>query len=104
MRRLLIHVVDSDPRRAARVASNALSQLEDTSIDIVAQGAAVDALKAPARWLGELPRSCRVLACANSLSSLGLDASELDSAVTVVPSAAAHLAEGQWAGAAYVRI
>lgn len=104
MRRLLIHVVDGDPRRAARVASNALAQLDDISIEIVLQGSVIDAVTRPARWLAELPPSTVVLVCANSLSSFGLDHGDVVAPAAVIPAAVAHIAEGQWSGAAYVRV
>lgn len=104
MRRVLIHVVDGDPRRAARVATNALAQRDDVSIEIVLQGPVIDAVTAPAVWLSELPANTTLLVCANSLNTFGLDHSDIVAPAAVIPAAVAHIAEAQWAGAAYVRV
>ncbi len=45
-----------------------------------------------------------VAACGNSMERERIEQDQLTEGVTVLPSAVIHLAEQQWAGAAYVRV
>nr|WP_240690176.1 hypothetical protein [Arthrobacter sp. PAMC25564] len=66
-------------------------------------------LLATASTLGEsiseaLGQGIRILACGNSLRSVGRTPGELLPGVDSVPAAIAHLAARQWEGRAYIRL
>jgi uncharacterized protein len=108
---LLIHVysdVLDVVASALRVAQNAIATLPpDATVRIVVQGGAVRALVSHS---GEheqvMARESRiqVVACSNSLRGARIDPGEVSAGVTVVPAAVSHIAEQQWAGAAYMRL
>jgi len=94
---------------ALRSAANAVAALPaGVPVEVVVQGPGV-ALLAAGSTLEEpvseaLARGIRILACGNSLRSVGLAPGELSSGVGSVPAAIAHLAARQWEGWAYVRL
>jgi intracellular sulfur oxidation DsrE/DsrF family protein len=94
LRGLLLHVSGSEESQVQagiRAARNARAQLPELTMEIVVQGPAV-----------AFP--VRVLACGNSMRSVGLEPAELFRDVTVVPAAVAHLAARQLDGWAYIRV
>lgn len=110
-RELLIHAFDSDPAiitAAMRVARNASQGLPEARIRVVVQGQAVVGLVGGSGFEDELGDTLRgvidVAACGNSMDREGIEQDQLTVGVTVVPSAVVHLAQQQWAGAAYVRV
>lgn len=110
-RELLIHAFGSDPAvitAALRVARNASHGLPQARIRVVVQGPAVTGLVGGSGVDDDLVDTLRgtidVAACGNSMEREGIEQDQLTEGVTVVPSAVVHLAEQQWAGAAYVRV
>ncbi|TCJ21768.1 hypothetical protein E0W80_15615 [Microbacterium sp. PI-1] len=108
---LLIHAFGSDPAvitGALRVARNASYGLPEARIRVVVQGPAVAGLVSGAGFDEDLVDTLRgmidVAACGNSMEREGVEQDQLSEGVTAVPSAVIHLAEQQWAGAAYVRV
>ncbi len=108
---LLIHAFGSDPgviTGALRVARNASHGLPEARIRVVVQGPAVAGLVSGAGFDEDLADTLRgmidVAACGNSMERERIEQDQLTEGVTVVPSAVIHLAEQQWAGAAYVRV
>ena len=108
---LLIHAFGSDPAvitGALRVARNASRGLPEARIRVVVQGPAVEGLVSGSGFERDLVDALRgvidVAACGNSMEREGIEQDQLTEGVTVVPSAVIHLAEQQWAGAAYVRV
>lgn len=94
---------------ALRSARNVRAEMANVPLEIVVQGGAVasvvtadgvyaDALQA----IAEVPVA--VALCHNSLVGAGLDDSDVPTGLVVVPAAAAHLAQRQWQGWAYVRL
>ena len=107
---LLIHAFGSDPAvitGALRVARNASHGLPGARIRVVVQGPAVAGLVNGSGFDEDLIDTLRgvidVAACGNSMERESIEQDQLAEGVTVVPSAVIHLAEQQWAGAAYVR-
>jgi intracellular sulfur oxidation DsrE/DsrF family protein len=92
-----------------RSAANARAALRSgAAIEVVVQSPGVRLLTADspvsevishARQLG-----VEVLACANSVRSVGLEAEDFAAGVGTVPAAVADLAERPWQGWAYVRL
>lgn len=110
-RELLIHAFGSDPAvitGALRVARNASHGLPEARIRVVVQGPAVAGLVSGAGFDEDLADTLRcpleVTACGNSMEREGITQDQLTKGVIVVPSAVIHLAQQQWAGAAYVRV
>lgn len=110
-RGLLLHVSGGDEshlQAGIRSARNARAQLPDLAMEIVVQGPAVallqsgSALESELAALGAVPVS--VLACGNSLRSVGVEPGALLRDVTVVPAAVAHLATRQLDGWAYIKV
>jgi intracellular sulfur oxidation DsrE/DsrF family protein len=110
-RGLLLHVSGGEEAQlqaGIRSARNARAQLPEMTMEIVVQGPAVaflhadSALTAELAMLGEVPVA--VLACGNSLRSVGIEPDALFPGVTVVPAAVAHLATRQLEGWAYIRV
>lgn len=110
---LLLHVWTDDAadgaaalRTVQRVAANARAELgPEVAVQVVVQGAAVRLLLA-ADDDGAVPLEpgLDIVACANSLRSLGAEPGALRADVGIVPAAVAHLARQQWAGWAYLRV
>lgn len=94
---------------ALRSAANAVAALAPgVPVEVVVQGPGV-VLLATASTLGEsiseaLGQGIRILACGNSLRSVGLTPGQLLPGVDSVPAAIAHLAARQWEGWAYIRL
>ncbi|MBS1697831.1 MAG: DsrE family protein [Actinobacteria bacterium] len=110
-REILIHAFDEDPAVVAgalRVGRNAAQALPDIIVQVVVQGIAVTGVTTDGGFdedIAEtLARGVRVVACGNSMHRAHVEPSQIAPGVDVVPSAVAHLAERQWAGAAYVRV
>ena len=110
-RGLLLHVSGGEESHllaGIRSARNARAQLPHLAMEIVVQGPAVaflqsgSALESELAALGAVPVS--VLACGNSLRSVGVEPGALLRDVTVVPAAVAHLATRQLDGWAYIRV
>nr|WP_274638384.1 DsrE family protein [Microbacterium bovistercoris] len=108
---ILIHAFSEDPEvitAALRVARNAAQSLPDAIVEVVVQGIAVTGLTVGGRFEDDIAqtmtRGVRTVACGNSIERAGLDPAQLMAGIEVVPSAIVHLAEQQWAGAAYVRV
>lgn len=94
---------------ALRSAANAVAALvPGVPVEVVVQGPGVGLLTAGSTLeepVSEaLARGIRILACWNSLRSVGLTPEQLSSGVGSVPAAIAHLATRQWEGWAYVRL
>lgn len=110
-REVLIHAFAEDPEVVAgalRVARNAAQALPEDSVQVVVQGIAVTGIAVGGGFdediAGTLARGVRIVACGNSMERAHLESSQMAPGVQVVPSAVAHLANQQWAGAAYVRV
>ncbi len=110
---LLIHAYSDAPdvlTAALRVARNAVAGLGDgATVQVVVQGGAVRGLTADTALEQDLlsmmqEGSVDVIACRNSMRSAGIEPDRLLAGVGTVPAAVSHLAELQWAGAAYVRL
>ena len=110
-RGILLHVSGNEEaqlRAGITSARNVRAQLPDIIMEIVVQGPAVaflsddSALSGELATLGEVP--IVVLACGNSLRSVGIESKGLLSGVTVVPAAVVHLAMRQLEGWAYIRV
>lgn len=110
-RGMLLHVSRGEEahlQAGIRSARNARAQLPEITMEIVVQGPAVAILHADSdlaaelSTLGEVPVA--VLACGNSLRSVGIEPDSLSPGVTVVPAAVAHLATRQLEGWAYIRV
>jgi hypothetical protein len=109
---LLLHVWTDDTasgvaalRTAQRVAANARAELgPEVAVQVVVQGAAVRLLLAADDAAVALDPGLDIVACTNSLRSLGAGPEELRASVAAVPAAVAHLARQQWAGWAYLRV
>lgn len=108
---LLLHVSGADAAQiqsGIRAALNAHAQIPDVTMELVVQGPAVEFLRAESVLVPELAAlgtvPVRVLACANSMRSRGLEPHELAHGVSVVPAAVAHLAARQLEGWAYIRV
>lgn len=110
---LLIHSAGPLERDALagilRSASNARAALgPGVAIEVLVQGPGVKLLgtdpAAVEAITGSRQQDVRILACANSMRSAGLEKNDLASGVDVVPAAIAHLAERQWNGWAYARL
>lgn len=112
---LLLHVSGTEEpqlKAGIRAARNARAQLPDLMMEIVVQGPAVAFLQSGAALEPELaseltdlgPVHVAVLACANSMRSIGVKPDELLRGVIVVPAAVAHLATRQLDGWAYIRV
>jgi intracellular sulfur oxidation DsrE/DsrF family protein len=108
---ILIHAFAENPdviTGALRVARNAAQGLPDRIVEVVVQGPAVTGLTADGGFEDDLAQTLitgvNIVACRNSLDRAGLDPSQLAAGIAVVPSAVVHLAERQWAGAAYIRV
>nr|WP_246301455.1 DsrE family protein [Microbacterium immunditiarum] len=82
--------------------------MAEARVRVVVQGAAVTGLARGAglddEVLTALERRIEVVGCSNSMKRHDVRSDQLADGVGVVPSAIVHLAERQWAGAAYVRI
>jgi intracellular sulfur oxidation DsrE/DsrF family protein len=111
LRGLLLHVSGSEESQVQagiRAARNARAQLPELTMEIVVQGPAVAFLQSASALESELAAlnavPVRVLACGNSMRSVGLEPAELFRDVTVVPAAVAHLAARQLDGWAYIRV
>lgn len=113
--RLLLHFAGPgtgpwpDLAAAARIARNARTELPDAAIEVVVQGPCVAQLAAGPQLNADLAAlaaegDIEVSACRNSMRSAGVEEAALAPGVRPVPAAVAHLANGQFAGAAYVRI
>lgn len=112
-RGLLIHSVGPLEQEALagilRSAANARAALKSgAAIEVVVQGSGVRLLTAESP-VSEVISHARqleveVLACGNSMRSVGLEAENFAPGVGTVPAAVAHLAERQWQGWAYVRL
>lgn len=94
---------------ALRSAANAVAALAaGVPVEVVVQGPGVSLLAAGStqeELVSEaLAQGIRILACGNSLRSVGLEPGELSAGVGSVPAAIAHLATRQWEGWAYVRL
>jgi intracellular sulfur oxidation DsrE/DsrF family protein len=94
---------------ALRSAANAVAALAaGVPVEVVVQGPGVSLLAAGStqeKSVSEaLAQGIRILACGNSLRSVGLEPGELSAGVGSVPAAIAHLATRQWEGWAYVRL
>lgn len=94
---------------ALRSAANAVAALAaGVPVEVVVQGPGVSLLAAGStqeKLVSEaLAQGIRILACGNSLRSVGLEPGELSAGVGSVPAAIAHLATRQWEGWAYVRL
>ncbi|NVM96750.1 hypothetical protein G6034_17940 [Arthrobacter sp. AETb3-4] len=94
---------------ALRSAANAVAALAaGVPVEVVVQGPGVSLLAAGSTLeesVSEvLAQGIRILACGNSLRSVGLEPGELSAGVGSVPAAIAHLATRQWEGWAYVRL
>ncbi|MFQ4149783.1 DsrE family protein [Arthrobacter sp. LAPM80] len=110
---LVFHGTGPDPGtwlpNVLRAASNAAEDLgAGTDIHVVIQGPGVALLvpgyAAADRLEALLRRGVKVLACGNSLRSVGLEATDLTAGVGTVPAAVGYLARLQWAGWAYIRL
>lgn len=109
---LLIHAYGADPdilSTAFRVARHTARELSsDVGIHIAVQGPAVEQLTAGSSFAEEITEvttshAVEVVACSNSMATVGVDKSELHNSVGSVPSAVAYIAQKQWEGWAYVR-
>lgn len=94
---------------ALRSAANAVAALgPGVPVEVVVQGPGVGLLVAGSPLeepVSEaLAGGIRILACGNSLRSVGLTPGQLSNGVGSVPAAIAHLANRQWEGWAYVRL
>lgn len=111
---VVVHAGTADIAAMTRQVENLHAAAPDAAIDVVALGAGIDmalAQQVPeaaalrtSRVRQLLAHGVRVLACANTMRSRGLTASDLISGVSVVPSGVAELASRQWDGAAYLRL
>ena len=108
---LLLHVSGAEAAQiqaGIRTALNARAQLPQVVVELVLQGACVSFLEAGSVLEPELSALAgglvRVLACANSLRSAEMEATQLHDGVGIVPAAVAHLATRQLEGWAYVRV
>ena len=93
---------------ALRVARNAVESLSDVDVQVVVQGTAVTGVTVEGGFEDDLATAMDegldIVACANSMRRAGVDPDQVIPGVGTVPAAVVHLAERQWAGAAYVRI
>lgn len=93
-----------------RSAVNASTALDPGSvIHVVAQGPLARFLAHESPLADEVDGllgipAVEILACENSMRSVGLAAADLLPGVGTVPSAVAYLAEQQWSGWAYVAV
>ena len=108
---MLLHVSGADAahiQAGIRAALNARAQLPGVSLELVVQGPCVAFLEAGSVLESELAalggEQVPVLACSNSMRSVGLEADQLHARVGTVPAAVAYLAARQFAGWAYVRV
>lgn len=111
VREVLIHAFDEDPAVVAgalRVARNAAQAMPGAIVQVVVQGIAVTGVAIDGGFdediAGTLAQGVHVTACGNSMQRAHLESSQMAPGVKIVPSAVAHLAERQWAGAAYIRV
>ena len=94
---------------AARIARTARNEFPDTAIEVVVQGPCVAQLSAGPHLNADLAPlaaegDIEVCACQNSMRVAGIEEAALAPGVRPEPAAVAHLASGQFAAAAYVRI
>lgn len=112
--RVVVHLDEAAPRRQRLALANVANLLdaaaasgETVEVEVVLNGPAVAAARRSgdaAFALGRLQaRGVVLVACANSLRTTGIDASELLADVVVVPAGVAHLVRRQHEGWAYVR-
>ncbi len=110
-REILIHAFDEDPAVVAgalRVGRNAAQAMPDSVVQVVIQGIAVSGIAIGGGFdediAATLDHGVRLVACGNSMQRAHLESSQMAPGVQIVPSAVVHLAERQWAGAAYIRV
>lgn len=110
-RGIILHVSGSEEAQlhaGITSARNVRAQLPDIIMEIVVQGPAVAFLRADSELRDELATlgdgAIVVLACGNSLRSIGIEPDGLLRGVSVVPAAVVHLATRQLEGWAYIRV
>ncbi len=108
---ILIHAFAENPdviTGTLRVARNAVQGLPDGVVQVAVQGIAVTGLTVGGGFEDDIAEAVNggvhIVACGNSMDRASLAPSQLAAGIEVVPSAVVHLAEQQWAGAAYVRV
>lgn len=107
---LVLHAFAESPTvitAALRVARNAALALPQDQVQVVVQGTAVTGMTVEGGYDDDLAQTIavgvQVVACGNSMKRADVDPEQLAPGVGMVPSAVVHLAQQQWAGAAYVR-
>ncbi|HUJ85288.1 MAG TPA: DsrE family protein [Burkholderiales bacterium] len=110
--RLLIQISDESPKVWGLALSNARNVRHDlgpdkVQIEIVVYGPAIRMLEAESDWRDRvtevLDESIRVIACENSMATLGLKRDDMLGGVDFVKTGLAHIMKRELEGWAYVR-
>jgi uncharacterized protein len=110
--RLLIQISDYDPRVWGLALSNARNVRNDlgpdkVQLEIVAYGPAIHMLDAESDWRDRvtqvLDESIRVIACENTMATVGLKRDDMLGGVDFVKTGLAHIMQRELEGWAYAR-
>jgi len=110
--RLLIQISDYDPRVWALALSNARNVRNDlgpdkVQLEIVAYGPAIHMLEAESDWRDRVTQvideSIRVIACENTMATVGLKRDDMLGGVDFVKTGLAHIMQRELEGWAYAR-